>query len=242
MTRFTSIANSTVGKKVLMAFSGLVMVGWLFIHMVGNLLVFAGQEHFNRYAEFIQSGFGIEPAVLWVLRALMLSMVGIHIWSALGLSARNRAARPQRYEGGRHDAVTNYAAQFMLYGGLTILAFMLFHLAHLTFGLFSADVIQHETFVRGDAYRNLVIGLQNPIVAIFYIVANIALASHLYHGLRSGFQTLGLNDDRWNPIKFQLTVLVPILFLLGNIAIAVACMLGVGSIIEAPNLSWTPPS
>lgn len=242
MTAFTSLISSTIGKKVAMAGSGLAMVAFLFLHMSGNLLVFAGQEHFNRYAHMIQSGFNIEPALLWVMRAGLLAMVAVHIWAAQALAGRNRAARPQAYAGGRKNRITSYAAEFMLFGGLVVVAFLLFHLAHLTVGVFSDDAIQHAPFLREDAYRNLVVGLGNPIVGAFYILANLALAAHLHHGIGSAMQTLGLNDGRWNPVKAGLTRWVPLLILCGNLSVALACMFGSGTLIAQPDLAWTPPA
>ncbi len=226
MTALTTLVRSTIGRKVVMGFTGLVMVGWLTIHTLGNLLVFSGQDAFNHYAAFIQSGFGVEPALLWFLRAFMLGAIASHVWAAIGLTARNRAARPEAYAAGRKDRVTNYAARFMLIGGIMVLLFLLFHLAHLTVGVFSADAIQARKFVHGDAYRNLVVGLKNPVVAIFYILANMALAAHLRHGVTSGLQTLGLDHPRYNSLKTQLGVVVPLFIAGGNVIIALSILAG----------------
>lgn len=240
MTALSALFRSTIGKKVLMAATGLIMVGWLFIHMSGNMLVFMGQESFNHYAHFIQSGFGVEPALLWVLRLFMLASIVAHIWAAVGLTARNNAARPAKYAGGRKNRSTSYAAEFMRFGGIVLLLFLLFHLAHLTVGAFSDDAIQHATFVREDAYRNLVVGVGNPVVGAFYILANLALGAHLLHGIGSAFQTLGVNDPRWNSTKQLLTLWVPLLIAGGNIVIALASMFGQGVLIDVPDMTWSP--
>ncbi len=242
MSALTNLLQSTIGKKAAMAATGLIMAGWLFLHMAGNLLVFAGPEHFNRYAAMIQSGFNIEPALVWVMRIGLLAAIAVHIWAARGLTALNRAARPQAYAGGRKNRATSYAAEFMLFGGLVVLTFLIFHLAHLTVGAFSNDIVHHATFSRHNAYLNLVVGLNNPIVGAFYIVANLALAAHLHHGIASGMQTLGLNDDRWNPVKVSLSRWFPLVLLVGNVSVALACMFGKGTILVLPDPNWTPPS
>lgn len=226
MSAFASLTQSTIGKKVVMATTGLIMVGFVTIHMLGNTLVFMGPESFNHYAEWIQSGFGVEPALLWVFRLVMLAAIGGHIWAAVGLSARNRAARPEAYAAARRNRKTSYAAQFMLLGGIVITLFLLFHLAHLTLGVFSNDAIQAKEFVKGDAYRNLVVGLSNPLVAGLYIVANLALGAHLRHGVWSGMQTLGLNDPKYDSLKSGLGTVLPIVVAGGNIVIATAIVLG----------------
>src|SRR5690606_18867393 len=151
------LVQSTVGRKVVMATTGLIMVLWLFLHMAGNLLVFVGQDAFNKYAAFIQSGFNAEPALLWAMRLVLLATLVLHAWAAITLTQRNRAARPVAYQGGRKDRVTNPAARSMMLAGLVVALFLLFHLAHLTFGSFSDDAIQREAFVHGDAYRNMVV-------------------------------------------------------------------------------------
>ena len=227
MNALANLFRSTIGKKVLMAGTGTLMFVWLLIHTVGNMLVFVGQESFNHYAEFIQSGFGVEPGLLWLMRLVMLSAIAGHIWSAMALTQRNRAARPVAYAGGRKDRATSYAAKFMMLGGLVLLAFLAFHLAHLTVGVFSDDAIQSEAFVRHDPYRNLVVGLSNPVVALFYIVANLALAAHLRHGVVSGMQTLGLNHPRYESTKKGLGLLLPLAIAGGNILIATGVLLGI---------------
>lgn len=225
MSAISSLVQSTIGQKVLMAGTGLVMVGWLFLHMSGNMLVFLGPESFNHYAEFIQSGFGVEPALLWAMRAFMLASIVLHVWSAIRLTARNQAARPDRYAAGAKTRTTSYAARFMALGGMVILAYLVFHLLHLTVGSFDVD-FQGTRFERGNAYKNLVIGLSNPVVTSAYIVANLALGAHLYHGVTSGFQTLGWSDPGYAGVRKALGLGVPGLIAGGNLLIAIAIVLG----------------
>ena len=220
MNAAATLVQSTIGKKVVMAATGILMILWLTIHMAGNMIVFAGEEQFNHYAHFIQSGFGVEPALLWIMRLGMLGAIGAHIWSAIGLTARNRSARPVGYAVARVDRATSYAARFMMLGSLVLLGFIFFHLAHLTVGTFTPD------FDKAEAYKNLVTGLSNPLTAGFYILANMALAAHLHHGMTSGLQTLGLNHPRYNDLKARLGWAVPGLIAGGNIFIALSILAG----------------
>lgn len=225
MTALATLVSSTIGKKVVMGVTGLIMVGWLTLHMAGNLIVFSGPEAFNHYAHFIQSGFGIEPALLWLMRAFMLAAIGLHIWAAIGLSSRNAGARPVAYQGGFKLRATNYAARFMLIGGIVLLLFIVFHLLHLTTGSLEG-IVEPDDFAKKRAYRNVTLGLANPATASVYILANLALAAHLVHGVWSGFQTLGLNHPKYETLKRTLTVLFPLLISGGNILIAVAIVTG----------------
>ncbi len=222
------LTQSTVGQKVVMATTGLIMVGWLALHMFGNLLVFVGKHEFDAYAEWIQSGFGASPEFLWLMRVFMLAAIALHIRAAVALTARNRAARPNRYAGGHQLRRTTYAARFMLLGGLVLLAFLAFHLAHLTLGVLH-EPLHGQAFVRGQAYDNLMVGLGNPVVAAFYIVANLALGAHLWHGVTSGLQTLGVNHPRYDGLKAAAGIAVPGLIVGGNILIALGVLLGVAA-------------
>ncbi|MCB9662932.1 MAG: succinate dehydrogenase cytochrome b subunit [Alphaproteobacteria bacterium] len=241
MSALTSLVRSTIGKKVVMGLTGLIMVGWLVLHTTGNLLIFAGQDAFNHYAHFIQSGFGVEPQLLWLMRIALVIAVGAHIWAAVGLTARNRSARPVAYAGGRKDAATTYAARFMMGAGVVLLLYVAFHLAHLTVGAFSDHPVMPTTFSKVDAYANLVHGVGVPFVGALYILANLALGAHLYHGVGSGLQTLGADGPTWTPLKARLTLWVPLFIAGGNLVIALTCMFGVGVLIDAPDPAWVSP-
>lgn len=225
MNALAKLVRSTIGKKIIMAVSGIAMVLWLLMHMAGNLLVFMGQEEFDAYAEWIQSGFGASPEFLWGMRILMLLLIVAHIRAAISLTALNRAARPERYAVALRTRRTTYAARFMMLGGLVVLGFLLFHIAHLTVGAFPVD-LGSTSFEHGEAYHNLVHGLSHPAVAALYILANLALAAHLWHGVTSGMQTLGLNHPRYARLKLGLGVLLPVLIAGGNIFIALGVLAG----------------
>jgi succinate dehydrogenase / fumarate reductase cytochrome b subunit len=230
MNALATLVRSTIGQKVVMAVTGLIMVGWLTMHMAGNFLVFLGEEEFNSYAEWIQSGFGASPEFLWGMRLFMLLVIVAHVRAAVMLSARNRAARPGRYAVALKPQRTTYAARFMLLGGITIMLFLLFHLAHLTLGVMPVDPMSGAEFIRGNAYHNVVYGLGNPLLAGIYILANLALGAHLWHGVTSGFQTLGVHHPRYNGLKNALGVLLPVLICGGNILIAIGVAVGLPSV------------
>ncbi len=221
MNALATLVRSTVGQKVLMAVTGLMMVGWLALHTTGNLLVFEGQAAFDKYAAFIQSGFGVEPALLWVLRAVMLAAIVVHVRAALALSARNRASRPADYAAGRKDQATSYAAHFMRGGGIVILLYLVFHLLHLTTGQ------AHHAFRPHEAFHNLVTGVSQPAVGVAYLIANLALGAHLAHGVSSAFQTLGVDHPGYNGLKFALGKAVPAYIAGGNLLIALSILTGI---------------
>lgn len=215
------LINSSVGLKLVMAVTGAVWVGFVVAHMAGNLLVYAGPEAINAYGHFIQEG---THGAVWILRAIIAGAVLIHVWAAFTLISRSHAARPDGYAGGRKNRRTTYAAVTMRYGGPALLLFILFHLSHLTFGW------SHPEFVYGDVYANLVSGFRDPLVSGVYIAAMVALGLHLYHGIRSGLQTVGLAtmDARW---PAQLALLVATVVAVGNISFPVSVLAG---ILELP--------
>lgn len=189
-TRAITLYGTTIGKKVAMAVSGLVVVGWLLAHMLGNITIFAGREAVNKYAAILADN----PPLLWGQRIILLIALGTHIHAAISLVSRNAGARPVAYNR-RKDLATNYAALTMKYGGFTLLAYILYHLAHLTLGVTGLP------FVKGDVYNNLVHGFQNPLVAGLYLVAQGALAMHLFHGIWSLTQTLGAEHPKYNALR-----------------------------------------
>lgn len=208
--------GSTIGKKVAMAVSGLVVVGWLALHMLGNITIFAGREAVNRYAAILADN----PPLLWGQRVVLLAALGTHIHAALSLLGRNAGARPVAYKR-RKDLATNYAALTMKYGGFTLLAYILYHLAHLTLGVTGLP------FVKGDVYNNLILGFQNPVVAGFYILAQCALAMHLFHGIWSLTQTLGVEHPKYNPLRKQVAVVLTGVIVCGFLSIPLAVQAGV---------------
>jgi succinate dehydrogenase / fumarate reductase, cytochrome b subunit len=188
-----TLPHTTIGKKIIMAVTGLIGVGFVIGHMYGNLKAFLGPAYFNEYAEGLRA-FG-EPLfghlhLLTVVRIVLLASVVLHVWAAVSLTRQAQRARPSNYVMKRH-VQANYAAVTMRWGGLVLFLFLLYHLAHFTWGV----PLIHNQFIQGDAYHNLVTGFSFPPIAILYIIAVVALGLHLYHGGWSMFQTLGLNND-----------------------------------------------
>lgn len=216
-----TLTRSSIGKKVIMAVTGAIWVGFLAFHMYGNLKVFQGAEYFNHYAESLRSlGAPVfsHLHLLTLLRIVVTGAVGLHVWAAISLYNAARTARPQSYEMKRTVAA-NYAAITMRYGGVAIFLFILYHLAHFTWGW-----LGH--FTRGDAYGNLVAGFQNPFNVIFYVVAVAALGFHLFHGTWSMFQTLGFNNRKYDSTLRGLAWALGILIPLGFSVVPLAVLFG----------------
>lgn len=189
MMAFVRFYSSAVGKKAVMAISGIVLFGYVLMHMLGNLKLYQGPEKLNAYAEWLREvGSPLLPheGLLWIVRIVLLAAVGLHVVSAYQVTMLSRRARPQSYEA-RRTLVASYASRTMRWGGVILLLFVLFHLAHLTVGASWA----HSDFVAGDVYHNVVAGFSVWWVSAFYIAAQLALGLHLHHGLWSMFQSLG---------------------------------------------------
>ena len=209
------IYRSTLGRKMVMAVTGLMLVGFVVAHMLGNLLVFVGPEELNEYGKFLQHG---THGLIWGARGGLLLAVLLHIWAAVSLTRSNRAARKQGYQYKLEKQKTTYAAITLRYGGFVLFCFIVYHLAHFTFG------VGHPEFVRGQVYNNVVHGFQVPVVSIFYIVAMLALGLHLYHGIWSGLQTLGINNPQFNLLRKRLALAIATIVVLGNCAIPIAVL------------------
>jgi succinate dehydrogenase / fumarate reductase cytochrome b subunit len=220
MAWFPDLVRTAVGKKAVMAATGIVLFGFVLGHMLGNLKLYLGPEAINSYAHFLRTAG--EPAVpagvlLWAVRLLLIACVLLHVWAAWKLTLVSRAARPVSYVAGTRIHTT-YASRTMRWGGVIILLFVVYHLLHFTWGTV------HPSFVPGDVYHNVVTGFQVWWVAGFYIVAQIALGFHLYHGLWSMFQSLGWNHPRFNLWRNGFAHAVAWIITLGNISFPVAVL------------------
>lgn len=221
--------QSTIGKKVIMALSGLIWIGFVVGHMYGNLKVFGffggGPEYFNEYAEglreFGKPILGHQHALLVVRVVLILAIVS-HAWSALTLSRQSLSARPSGYAQHR-TLTTNFASKSIRWGGVAILLFIIYHLAHFTWGIPGI----HPDFIPGDVYHNLVSGFNawGRIPIFIYLAAVIALGFHLYHGTWSMFQTLGLNNKTYTRfirlLAWIMAIAIPVGFALVPLGVLV---------------------
>jgi succinate dehydrogenase / fumarate reductase cytochrome b subunit len=217
--------GSALGKKYAMAISGIVGLGYVIAHLIGNLKIYLGAEAIDHYGHFLRESLLVpifpEHVTLWLLRSVLIVALVVHVHAAWALTVMNRRARPEDYHGPRDYVAADFAARTMRWTGIVVLAFILFHLADLTWGTTNPD------FVRGAVYDNVVASFQRVPVALFYILAQLALGMHLYHGTWSLFQSLGLNNRRFNAYRRQLAIGITAVIVIGNISFPVAVMTGI---------------
>ncbi len=207
--------TSTVGKKAVMAVSGCVLFLFVIGHLIGNLQIYEAPEKIDIYSRFLHS----MPALLWGARITLLVMVVLHIWSSVQLAVRNYDARPTGYVK-KKPAGSSYASRTMYWSGPIILAFVIYHLLDFTFGTVNPN------FQEGRVHDNVVASFQLIPVSAFYIFAMLLLCMHLYHGLWSMFQSLGMNHPRYTPILKRCAAAIAILIAAGNISIPLSVMAG----------------
>lgn len=224
MNFLLSFWRSTVGTKVVVAVTGLFLFGFTLFHMIGNLQVFVSAEEMNIYGEFLH-----KPEILWSGRALVLTSMVLHIVGTMRLLKSTRAARPEGYRKWAAQASTFYS-RTMKFTGPIVLIFFVVHLLNLTTGAEIGGVSLHPDYKLTapgvpNAFENLTALLSNPLWAGFYIVANLALAFHLWHGAYSMCKTLGLSGARQLRVARILATLITATIVGGNIAITIGCVL-----------------
>ncbi|HLP02610.1 MAG TPA: succinate dehydrogenase cytochrome b subunit [Opitutaceae bacterium] len=244
MSLVRNLFCSSLGKKYIMALTGLALIGFAAGHLVGNLQVFSHPDKINGYAHFLQ---GLGP-MLWVVRLSLLTIAVLHVWAAIQLTLENAKARPGDY-GYKHTIQATLASRTMRLTGFVVAAFIVYHILHFTVGAVSSDTFKtnpaigeytmaHDFHLFGltivgagahvhDVHTMMVLGFQKPIVALFYIVAVSLLSFHLWHGFESAFQSLGLRTSRWGCFLKGVTRLFVVFYLLGSIAIPGAVLAGV---------------
>ena len=211
--------RSSVGKKIVMAVTGVILFGFIIGHLIGNLQIFAGPEVLDSYARFLKE----KPEVLWTTRVILLASVGLHILAATQLTIRNRSARPIAYRLHKYEEAS-YAARTMVWSGPIIGLFVIYHLLHFTLG----TVHPSQPDFRADAvYANVVSGFQQWPVALFYIVAVSSLGLHIVHGVWSMFQSVGLNHPKYDPMIHWGAVILSSLIVAGYVSIPLAVLIGV---------------
>jgi len=200
-----------------MGITGLIGIGFVLLHMAGNLLAFSGPDALNGYARFLQS----TGELLWLLRGILLVAVVLHVIAAWQLTMQNRAARPVGYAT-REPQVSTWAARTMRLGGALLLVFIVLHIMHFTTG----DWRPSGTFTEGDVYSNLVLSFRIWWVTLFYVVAMIALGFHLYHGAWSSVRSLGLSQPSPRPLHRRIALGVTLLLWAGFTVVPVAVFAG----------------
>jgi succinate dehydrogenase / fumarate reductase cytochrome b subunit len=197
---FVEFYRSAIGKKYAMAISGVILMGFVLAHMIGNLKMYLGPAELDRYGEFLREllvPLLPRTVTLWLIRSVLIVAFAVHIHAAYALTMMNRRARPVRYQTPRDYIAANFASRTMRWTGVIVLAFLAFHLADFTWGVKGIRG-GGDNWHRGAPYENLVASFNRPVVAILYIVANLALGFHLWHGGWSLFQSLGVNNPRFN--------------------------------------------
>ena len=214
--------QAPIGKKAIMAVTGVILFGYVLGHMLGNLQIFApDHDQINRYAAFLHSPGNFIP--LWLIRAVLFVAVILHIVAAFQLNALNHEARPVAYVK-KKDASASYASRTMMWSGPIVAAFVIFHVLHLTVG----SVTQLHEFApeQPDVRYNLVSSFQNPLLAVSYIIAIVLLCLHLNHGLWSMFQSLGATNPRSTPAIKRGAALFAALIAVGFISVPLAILSG----------------
>ncbi|MFN0110508.1 MAG: succinate dehydrogenase cytochrome b subunit [Blastocatellia bacterium] len=210
--------QSSLGKKYVMAITGLMLFGFVVIHMIGNLQFFGRPTLINEYAESLKS----KPPILWGARSVLLVAVALHIMAAIQLYLANRRARPVGYAGGKVVAST-LANRTIIASGLIVFAFIVFHLAHFTIGWVDTDLLKlTDSAQRHDVRAMMIAGFRNPLVSIFYVVSVGLLCLHLSHGVASIFQSLGLRSKKTEANLKKLALVAAIILFFGFCAIPVA--------------------
>jgi succinate dehydrogenase cytochrome b subunit len=208
--------GSTIGKKVVMAVTGLIGVGFVVGHMLGNLQVFLGPARFNAYAHFLRS----LGELLWVVRGVLIVAVVLHVVAAVQLSRGRLAARPVGYKQGSQHEVSTFASRTIRWGGALLLLFIVFHILHFTTRSIFPD------YSATDVYGNVIRGFSVWWVVLFYVAAMVALGLHLYHGIWSSLRTLGASKASADPLKRPVAAALAFVVWLGFTVIPIAILAG----------------
>jgi succinate dehydrogenase / fumarate reductase, cytochrome b subunit len=222
--------RSAVGKKWAMAVSGIILLVYLVAHVLGNVKIFLpavdGVPEIDLYAEGLRSllfPFAPHHVVLWTLRVGLIAAFLVHVHAAYALTVMNRRARPTDYSGPRTYLAANYASRTMRWSGVIVLLFVIFHLADLTWGIQPAAP---DTWERGEVFANFIATFSRPGVVVFYVLANLALAPHIFHGAWSMFQSLGVNHPRFNRWRRYIAWGLTAVIVIPNVIMPVAVLVG----------------
>ena len=221
------VTRTSIGRKLLKASASIILFIYIVGHLAGNLKIFLGPEPFNHYAEWLRvagSPLFPEQGVLWIARVVLLAALLVHVGAYIDLWTRRRRARKTSYR--KYDPqVFSWTSRTMMWGGIAIFAFVIFHLLHLTTGDIQPDVAYE--FQRGNPYDNAIAGFRVWWVTAFYMVGVVALGLHLYHGLWSALQTFGVNNPRYNRYRRPTAGAIAVLITIGYLSIPLAVMAGV---------------
>ena len=217
MSRLRLLWDSSVGKKIVMAATGLIWVAYLITHVLANLLVFQGPDKINAYSAFLHGTGG----ALWGARLVLIAALVLHIIAAIELADRRNEARPTGYAAGRDPQVSTWASRSIRWGGALILLFLVYHILHFTIGT------AHPDFVEGNPYHNVAAGFQSLPVVVLYVIAMGVVGLHLYHGMWSSGRSLGLSSPSPRPLRRTVALALALLVWLGFSVIPIAVYAGV---------------
>jgi len=230
MKVITNIFSSSLGKKYIMAVSGLLMFLFVIGHLAGNLQFFLGAESINRYGHFLQTNLEL----IWPARIVLLIVLFLHVWAAIKLSAENKAARPVAYANW-NPTVASYASRTMLMSGLIVFVFIVYHLLHYTLVIKNIN-FTGEDFAgymdsqnRHDIFKMMIMGFSNIWVSLFYVIGIALLCLHLSHGVSAMFQSLGWKNKVYGPCLDSLARYVAVLIFIGYVSIPISVKLGYGA-------------
>lgn len=217
--------QSSIGRKLVMATTGLCLVGFVIVHLLGNSSIFVGADGINAYAEHLHS---LGPLV-WVFRIILLGLFGLHIFFGIQLTLENRAARVIDYNQ-KKNIRTSFAAETMIYTGLVLLAFVIYHLLHFTMHVTNPEIsvgaIPLDALGRNDVFSMVVHSFQHFFISAVYAGAMVALLLHLSHAIQSLFQTIGILDSNTLPVMEKISRAAAIVIFVGFVAIPVSILLG----------------
>lgn len=217
MHRAYRFYQASIGKKVVMALTGIILFGYVVGHLLGNLQIYAGPERINNYATFLHA----TPSLLWGTRLLLLISVTLHIVASVQLTRLKHEARPIGYVK-KENPHSSYASRTMIWSGLIVAAFVVYHLMDFTYGV--TNTMHYKEL---NVYGNVVWGFRRIPVATAYIVAMLLLGMHLYHGLFSMFQSIGVNHPRYTPWFKRFAAAATVFIVIGNISIPIAVLTGI---------------
>ncbi|MFT5564852.1 MAG: succinate dehydrogenase / fumarate reductase cytochrome b subunit [Myxococcota bacterium] len=223
--------KTSMGKKYAMAISGIMMLGYVFAHMVGNLKLYLpdhdGIPAIDHYGEFLRESLLVpilpETGMLWILRLALLGALAVHLHAAWSLTVANRRARPESYRSPRNYQLATFASRSMRWTGVIVLLYIVFHLADITWG---TEGIAAGNWEQGSVKANLIGSLSRPGVAFFYLLANTALGIHLYHGVWSLFQTLGVGSAKGKDWRRMAATGFTSIVVIGNLSFPIAILTG----------------
>lgn len=206
-----------------MALTGLFLLLYVVIHLIGNLKLFFGEDDLNDYAEWLRSlGQPLLPGemFLWMFRTVLLAAFVLHVHAAVTLTRRNRSARPERYRSRREWVVASYASRTMMMTGIIVGLFVVYHLLDLTVGTVNPE------FAHGEVHANVIASFSRWYIALFYVLGIVALGFHLAHGIWSALQTLGVDTPTWEGIRRGVAIAVAAVIVAGNVSMPVAVLAG----------------